>query len=606
MTGIEEDLVVRARSAVLKHPHSDIELGMAFLHPYLGNLSTTQSLNDRLCKTGRRVLHLVRLFSQDDAPLQRALQCLVQEFTLVTSSTRFQVPRVRFGKTNVQISILTLGCMRFQQEWGPRITQLNQVYSNCQDNLYQILYQAVVVYGMNHIETARGYVFSELQLGAALQLLYQPTPIQRSDLLIQTKIPPHADVVTFREMIETSLQHLQVDYVDLFAFHGFNYEEQYDWVFGKDGNNCLAIVKEYMAAGKIRHIGFSTHGSTKFIMKCIHTNVFDYVNLHYHYFGSYTASGNGSDGNLDVLRLLEEKDMGRFIISPLDKGGRLYAPSKKLCALTLPDMDPIVFHSLWLWNHHKIYEPPLPQIHTFTLGVARPSDLDQAIFAAHWHFTQPADAVLHQVQVVTLRLDHAKEAALGKEWRQSWWQGLPKSTESSHLVEHNQLVWIYNCIVAFGLYEFGKTRYNSFEKNEMKWDESKSDAENIEVVGKNAWGFVPGRPLKMGQDYSEDLIHVPEQNKQRVLEAEEFVYHWCRDKSLDPKEEPGKTKKGGFLNRHFSRKASKKTPHDTPENGGTVMEVDEEEAIPEDWETAYDLRTWPDFPDRPMPAIPPS
>jgi uncharacterized protein len=617
---IEEDLVVRARRAVKKYPNSDVEVGAALLRSYLGSSVSIldSSLNDRLCKTGRRVAHLVRMYpstskeEEDRTKLLRGLQVLVQEFTLVTqelpsSSQRFQVPRVRFGKTNLEISIVTLGCMRFQQEWGPRITQMNQVYSNCQGNLYQILYQAIAVYGMNHIETARGYGCSELQLGAALQLIYQTTSIQRSDLIIQTKIPPHTDVVTFREMIETSMRLLQVDYLDLFAIHGFNFEEQYEWVFGKDGNNCLAIVMEYMAAGKIRHIGFSTHGSTQFILKCINTNVFDYVNLHYHYFGSYTASGNGSDGNLEVIRLLNEKDMGRFIISPFDKGGRLYAPSKKVASLTLPDMDPMTFQSLWLWNHHRIYDSPLPQIHTYTIGVARPSDLDQPILAAYLHATQP-DWVLNQLKLVTLRLDHAKEAALGKEWLQTWWQGLPKSTESKYLVEHNQIVWIYNVILAFGMYEFGKTRYNSFEKNNVKWDEKKSDAENIDVIGKNAWGFVPGRPLKMGIDYSEDLIHVPEKNKQRVLEAEEFVYHWCRDKSLDPKDEEGtnKTKKGGFLIRHFSGKASKKTSNGSPVQNGVSTEEDNDDTIPEDWETAYDLRTWPDFPDQSMPAIPPS
>lgn len=621
MNGVMEvDIVARARRAVAQHPHSDMEVGATFLRPHLQSSNNdVVNLNDRLCKTGRRVSHLIRMYpnseavaaEEDATTLQRGLELLVQEFMLVTHDipkSGFRVPRVRFGKTNLEISIVTLGCMRFQQEWGPRITQLNQVYSNCQGNLYQILYQSIVTYGMNHIETARGYGCSELQLGAALQLLYATTPVQRSDLIIQTKIPPHADVVTFREMIDTSLRQLQVEYVDLFALHGFNFEEQYDWVFGKDGNNCLAIVKEYMAAGKIRHFGFSTHGSTQFILKCIHTNVFDYVNLHYHYFGSYTASGNGSDGNLDVIRLLTEKDMGRFIISPFDKGGRLYAPSKKVASLTLPDMDPMTFQSLWLWNHHRIYDPPLPQIHTYTVGVARPSDLDQPLLAAYLHATQP-DEVLNQLKLVTLRLDHAKEAALGKEWLQTWWQGLPKSTESKYLVEHNQIVWIYNCIVAFGLYEFGKTRYNSFEKNNAKWDEKKTDAENIDVIGKNAWGFVPGRPLKLGVDYSEDLIHVPEQNKQRVLEAEEFVYHWCRDKSLDPKEEDGtsQTKKGSFLLRHFSRKAPKKTSNDSPtQNGGTATEGDGDETIPEDWETAYDLRTWPDFPDQPMPAIAPS
>jgi predicted aldo/keto reductase-like oxidoreductase len=387
-----------------------------------------------------------------------------------------------------------------------------------------------------------------------------------------------------------------VDYLDLFAFHGMNFEEQFDWVFGEGRNNCLSVVKEYMAVGKIRHLGFSTHGSTDFIMKCINTDVFEYVNIHHHYFGSYTASGGGHDGmgNLDNVKLLKEKDIGTFIISPYDKGGRMYAPSKKLRSLTLPEMEPMTFSSLWLWNHHRIYdENGGAQLHTFTVGAARPSDLDQPAVAAFLHDTKP-DETLASVKRVTSRLDAAMEEALGKEWLQSWWMGLPKNTASKGLVEHNQVVWLYNCIKAFGLYDFAKARYNAFEKNEEKWDESLTDDENIaQKIGKNSWGFVPGRPLKPDVDYSDDLVHVPEANKQRVNEAEEFVYTWCRDVSKDKMVDDSS---GGLRQRarSFMRRNLKSEPE--PDKSSATKA---EEAMPTEWETAYDLRVWPDFPDRP-------
>jgi predicted aldo/keto reductase-like oxidoreductase len=251
---------------------------------------------------------------------------------------------------------------------------MNQVGSDCQDNLVEIL-KTAIRYGIYHIETARGYGSSELQLGVALKQLFQTGFVKRQDLIIQTKISANDDPVTFRENIELSLKNLQLDYIDLFAFHGLNYEEQMDWIFGKNGNNCLSVIQEYMVAGTVRHLGFSTHAPTELVIQCIQKDVFDYVNLHYHYFGSYTASGGGRDGNgnLECIRLLQEKRMGIFIISPFDKGGRLYAPSKKLVSLTLPEMDPMRFQSYWLWNHHLIYNESLPQIHTFTVGCGRPS-----------------------------------------------------------------------------------------------------------------------------------------------------------------------------------------------------------------------------------------
>lgn len=582
-----------ARAAVQAHPDSDIQVGFAFGPPSFRSAS-----NDRLLKVGRRVSSLIRDYdnnnNNNEAKLEASLDLVWQECEILMSGLA-RVPTVPFGKTGLSMPIVTLGCMRFQQEWGPRITHMNQVGADCQDNLVAIL-KTAVDYGITHIETARGYGSSELQLGVALQQLFATTSIRRSDLILQTKIPPYENTVAFREAIELSLTNLQVDYIDLFAFHGMNYEEQYEWVFGEGRNNCLSVVKEYIAIGKIRHLGFSTHGSTDFILKLINTNVFDYVNLHYHYFGSYTASGGGHDGRgtLDCVKLLAQKEMGCFIISPYDKGGRLYAPSKKLRNLTLPEMEPMTFKSFWLWNHHRIYEnESLPLLHTFTVGAARPSDLDQPAIAAYLHSTATED-VLAKVKRVTLRLDSAKEQSLGKDWLASWWMGLPKNTASTHLIEHNQMVWLYNCIKAFGMHEFAKARYNSFEKNDEKWDEALTAEENIVKIGKNAWGFVPGRSLKPGMDYSDDLRHIPEANKDQVHDAEEFVFMWCRDRQFDKASSDNKD----VVRRPLDRARLFIRRNLTSEQEQGKDDTLKEEIIPSEWETAYDLRTWLDFPDR--------
>ena len=85
-------------------------------------------------------------------------------------------------------------------------------------------------------------------------------------------------------------------------------------------------------------------------MICRKTHTFVML-VHYHFEGSYTASGDGdvNEGNLDNIRLANEHDMGVFIISPYDKGGRLYAPSHLSRELMLPEMEPMQygeFHSL--------------------------------------------------------------------------------------------------------------------------------------------------------------------------------------------------------------------------------------------------------------------
>ena len=477
-----------------------------------------------------------------------------------------QVPKVRFGKTELQMPILTLGCMRFQQEWGPRVANMNMVDSDCQDNLVRILKRAICEFGINHIETARGYGSSELQLGVALKQLFDTGVVKREDLIIQTKVGACSTAKEFRETLEKSFSLLKLDYIDLFAIHGLNLPHQYDWVFNNgDNGNCMDVIREFVAAGKIRHIGFSTHAPADLIRKCIETDAFSYVNLHYHYFGSYTTTGFGpSKGNLDNIRLLKEKDMGVFSISAYDKGGKLYQPSNKLRSLTLPDLEPIAFGTAWLWTHDQHEGSP---IHTTVCGAARPADLDQGAVAAY-QLSQDSDKFRAKVQVVTARLEQAKLDALGQEWLDTCYDGIPKSHESKFAVEHNQILWCYNLIKAFGMHAFAKDRYGSLQGNRSKWDKSLPLNDAIDKVGRIGWGYVPGLSLDPDEDYSEDFLNVPSANDAKVKEAEAFVQKWCQTPSA-------------------------------PKSGETKLDQD---SPPVEWQDAYMMKPWVDFPDRPSRA----
>jgi hypothetical protein len=301
-------IVEMAESSVSQFPNSDIEVALSFLRVTVPEFC--KESNDRLVKVGRNIQSLVKL--KNDVPLKPSLDLLIQECRLLTQKEGIKVPKVRFGKTELQMPIVSLGCMRFQQQWGDKITTMNQVYSDCQDNLVNILRRSIIDFGINHIETARAYGSSELQLGVALKQLFVTGEIKREDLIIQTKVNTMSDPKEFRAALEQSIKYLQVDYVDLFAFHGFNGDWQWDWLFGNDGNNCWSVIQEYKAAGKIRHVGFSTHGPADFIYRAIATEKFDYVNLHHHFCGSYTASGDGKNGNgnIECLRLMKKLDMG--------------------------------------------------------------------------------------------------------------------------------------------------------------------------------------------------------------------------------------------------------------------------------------------------------
>ena len=244
-------LVKMAECALANHPDSDIEAALDFLKDTVP--AFCKESNDRLVKVGRSLRSLVSL--KDEIPLEESIALLIQECEILIHPD-IKVPKVRFGKTELDMPIVSLGCMRFQQQWGDKVSNINMVHSDCQDNLVAILKQSLAL-GITHIETARAYGSSELQLGVALKQLFMTGQAKREDFIIQTKVNANPDTQKFRSTLEASFKNLQVDRVELFAFHGFNGDFQWDWVFGGE-DNCWNVIQEYKAAGKIGHVGFST------------------------------------------------------------------------------------------------------------------------------------------------------------------------------------------------------------------------------------------------------------------------------------------------------------------------------------------------------------
>ena len=515
--------------------------------------------DDRLVKVGRSVADLVSLVGGEDNCTEKEEETLtlglgnvVQQCDILATEN-LKVPKKKFGKTGLDMPIVTLGTMRFQQSWNGN-TGFDKVNPEGQANLVKILHRAITKYGINHIETARGYGTSEMQLGHAFKEVFD-MGVKREDLIIQTKVnsmPPKA----FRATLEQSFAMLGLDYIDLFSFHGLNMEYAYKLIFDNDdGENLMDIIKEYQAAGKIKHIGFSTHGQPELVRKCIETDAFEYVNLHYHAFGSYTASGGGQfGGHLENIRLMNEKDMGVFIISPYDKGGRLYAPSNKLRSLTLPDLEPIQYGSLWLFSHDETDETNA-QINTFTVGAARPSDLDEPVVAAYLYANRK-DEMISKVQSVSKRLREAEVEALGEEWVNNWYHGVPNCLTEDDAYNFGQIIKLHNLIKSFGMLNYAMDRYAMFNGNVRRWDFTKSAKENINKI-KGGWGYTPGIPTPPGKDYAALMPNVPDQHKTQVLEALEFVFDYC------------------------SMRSDKKNL-----------------VVPDEWKTAYDMRPWTAFPER--------
>ncbi|MEO1394393.1 MAG: aldo/keto reductase [Cyanobacteria bacterium J06634_5] len=332
----------------------------------------------------------------------------------------------RFGRTELQMPVFSCGGMRYQHSWKDvppaDIPQKNQ------ENLEATIERALEL-GINHIETARGYGTSEIQLGKVLP------KFERDRLIVQTKVSPRPDGSNFLDTVNKSLANLKLDYVDLLGLHGINNAETLNNSVRKGG--CVDIAKQLRAQGKVRHIGFSTHGPTQVIVDAIETGLFDYVNIHWYYI---------FQDNWRAIEAARRHDMGVFIISPSDKGGHLYAPPQRLVDLCAP-LSPMVFNDLFCLSH--------PEVHTLSLGAAKPSDFDEHMKVLP--LLEKADKVLAPVLE---KLEGRAIAALGEKWYRTWKEGLPDIQSTPGNINIPMALWLGNLTEAFDMSEYAQARYN--------------------------------------------------------------------------------------------------------------------------------------------------
>ncbi|MBH8553977.1 aldo/keto reductase [Nostocaceae cyanobacterium CENA357] len=332
----------------------------------------------------------------------------------------------RFGRTELQMPVFSCGGMRYQFKWQD--VAPSEIPADNQANLEATIRQAIEV-GINHIETARGYGSSEMQLGKILP------NFPREQLIVQTKVSPVADAKEFRKTFEQSLRNLQLDYVDLLGLHGINHAESFDYSIRPGG--CLEVAQQLQAEGKVRFIGFSTHGPTDVIVQAINTNLFDYVNLHWYYINQW---------NWAAIAAATDHDMGVFIISPSDKGGKLYDPPPKLVELCAP-LSPMVFNDLFCLSH--------PQVHTLSVGAAKPQDFDE-----HLKTLELLDRSSEILPAILARLEAETIATLGEDWVKTWQINLPPWEEIPGQVNIKVILWLFNLAIAYDLVDYAKMRYN--------------------------------------------------------------------------------------------------------------------------------------------------
>ncbi|HSW45836.1 MAG TPA: aldo/keto reductase [Phycisphaerae bacterium] len=316
----------------------------------------------------------------------------------------------RFGKTDMRLSVFTLGLMR---------------YMNPDPKVSCAVVRRAVESGINHLETARGYGDSEELLALALK------EIDRGKVYLTTKVQPAATYDGFMRDFETSMTTIGIDVLDNLDIHGINNPRKFAWAVDEKGT--WRAVRKLMDAGTVRHIGFSTHGKPPIVLQTVNTGMFESINLHYYWFNRMLEP---------AVARAAELDMGVFIISPNEKGGMLFRPTEKLRGLSAP-FHPMHLNQRWLLSD--------PRVHTLSLGPTVADELE-----LHMRVADEVGPLSEEEKAALDRWTSEHRSALGSDFCTECQKCLPCPVG----IDIPEILRLRNAAVAFDMTEYGSFRYN--------------------------------------------------------------------------------------------------------------------------------------------------
>ena len=172
--------------------------------------------------------------------------------------------------------------------------------------------------GINYYDTAYGYHGgnSELVVGQLLK------NYERSSFYLASKFPGYdlSNMPKVEEIFEEQLKKCQVDYFDFYLFHNvceMNIDEYLNPEYG-----IFNYLMDQKQNGRIRHLGFSTHGDidciTRFLEAYGEHMEFGQLELNYFDYRFQNAKGK--------VQLLDEWNIPVWVMEPV-RGGQLAALS---------------------------------------------------------------------------------------------------------------------------------------------------------------------------------------------------------------------------------------------------------------------------------------
>ena len=210
----------------------------------------------------------------------------------------------KLGKSDLNVSRVCLGCMSFGEvsegwhEWVLNQEQTDEMIKKALD------------LGINFFDTANiyGKGSSETFIGNSFKKLVK----NRSDIIVATKVYFNEGCLSkeaiLRE-IDLSLKRLQLDYVDLYIIHRWDYDHPIE--------ETMEALNEVVKQGKARYIGCSAmypYQLLKANMIARQNNWKEFISIQNHYNIIYR------EDERELAQLIEEEGMSMTPYSPLAAG----------------------------------------------------------------------------------------------------------------------------------------------------------------------------------------------------------------------------------------------------------------------------------------------
>ena len=195
--------------------------------------------------------------------------------------------KIRLGKTELMVNQIGFGGIPIQ-----RLTE---------DKAVKVIRHCLDL-GVNFLDTANGYTTSEERIGKAIKG-------RRNYVYIATKTGGRTRE-DIEKHLELSLKRIDVDYIDLYQFHGVNDQATLDKILDPE-DGLYKVFEEARKAGKIRHIGITSHHLDA-AKEQVQTGRFETIMFPFNFITCEPAD--------ELLPLCKEYDVGFIDMKPMGGG----------------------------------------------------------------------------------------------------------------------------------------------------------------------------------------------------------------------------------------------------------------------------------------------